>query len=235
MEDLSDYVAVSDNDLSRSPFCNVGMIIGKKRDEEGHHCSTAFYIGHKKIITVANFFDKVRSDNKVIFIPAMRDERDTIGELFGFYEIIEHKVHSEYIPGQISNDICCAKIGEGKKKVEGTQESPVFEHIDIDNILNALPIQKYEPGMSREWIVLGYGGMANISSIKMLKMTAKEDHIDEVQRSMSTNALGVMSGGPWIRKEDWAAPRATGITANGKGYTIFSPIIKEDDLGMLLN
>ena len=235
MEDLSEYVEeVSDYNLSRSPFCNVGMIIGINKDNKRPYGSTAFYIGNKKVITVANFFDKVMP-NKFVFIPAMRDGRDFFGKLFGFYKIIEYKVHPRYVPGHISNDICCAKIGEGKKNVAGTEESPVFEHIDIDNILNPLPIQKYEPGMSREWIVLGYGGMADISSIRMLKMTAREDHSDEVQRNVSTNSLRVMSGGPWIKKEDWGAPRATGITVNREGRTLYSPIIGEDDLHVLLS
>ena len=240
MEVLSSVEIVSDFFLTQSPYCSVGVIVGKKKNEEVGCCrSTAFYIGNNTIVTTAHFFDQVHP-TAVTFIPAMRDKNDVYGELYGFYPITEHRLHPQYVPGQRSAiyDICSAKIGEGKKKVKGTENYPIFESVNIDSLLSPLPINQYQyQSRSTKWIVLGYGRPQNPDK-RMLKMTAKEIHRDEVQRNrevhLSSYILGEMSGGPWIRQNDWVLPKATGITANEIEYTICSPVLTAHDLALIV-
>ena len=215
---------VTDKELTKQPYCSVGEIGGLTRSNEWYS-ATGFYIGNGKIVTAAHFFDQV-IPLTVKFVPAKRNRHDIYGDLYGHYQVVEPTPSPDYLLGQWTNDICSAKIQDGRKRVKTTTGKLVFETANIADLI-PLPIGAYHPRICREWIVLGYGYESRMMEIKGLQRN-QERVLEELNLEQNFHVPPI-GGAPWIRLENFQQPLATGMSS---GINIsYSAHISEELLG----
>ena len=219
--DQAEYVA--DDDRTRLPYSGIGYIHGKHTETGKRSSCTAFYVGNKTIITAAHFFDELVTST-ALFIPAMRDEYDKCGELYGFYHIQEVHCYPDYVPGQQNarNDICTAKLCNGKKIIEGTKGSPKLGPADV-NDLTPLSLREYQAQDSRDWLIIGYD-----CSNRMMRVRGRQNNVEvRDDDDLVEIAPGVppgLSGSPWIRMGGSDTPSVvTGFTATVTAFGTQSP------------
>ncbi len=95
-EDSEGVVKV--DELTMFPACCVGKLFWLDEDLNIVHFCSAFYIGGKKIMTVAHvFYDSFGCPiDGGIFVPAMINKYDIYGRHFGYFEVTSHKTCTGY-------------------------------------------------------------------------------------------------------------------------------------------
>ncbi len=165
--------------------------------------ATAFYVGNKKILTAAHAFDlKKRKlirypqypEREAIFVPAMSNNHDYLGEKFGSYLIRNLTKIEGYMMDtpNINNrqyDICSADIHSGIKQ---------GRDVEIDHELEeGISLRPYFPLIDSS--VIGYASCLENRNQKMciigpLRTSAMPDNCVRLCEGIPKG----MSGGPWM-------------------------------------